>query len=120
MLVFVSLLAFIVWIVLFFAWGSFWQISEFDSDRAQFPALPQWPRVTAIVPARNEAASIAAVISALAAQDYAGEFSVVVVDDHSDDGTAEIAYRAAAIANAASRIRTISAPELPSGWTGKL
>jgi hopene-associated glycosyltransferase HpnB len=120
MLVSVSCLVFIIWIVLFFVWGNFWQIWEFDSDRAQFPAPPQWPPVTAVVPARNEAASIEPVISALAAQDYAGEFSVVVVDDHSGDGTTEIAHRAATAAKAASRIRIISAPELVSGWTGKL
>ena len=120
MLVFVSLLVFIVWIVLFFARGNFWQIWEFDSDRAQFPAPPEWPCVTAVVPARNEAASIEAVVHALAAQDYAGEFSVLVVDDHSDDGTAELARRAASDAQTASRIRVISAPELIGRWTGKL
>lgn len=120
MLVFVSLLVFIVWIVLFFAWGNFWQIWEFDSDRAQFPAPPEWPRVIAVVPARNEAASIEAVVHALAVQDYAGEFSVLVVDDHSDDGTAELARRAASHAQTASRIRVISAPELIGRWTGKL
>jgi len=120
MLVFVSFPVFIIWVVLFFAWGHFWQIWEFDCDRAQFPAPPQWPRVTAVVPARNEAASIEPVIRALAAQDYAGEFSVVVVDDHSDDGTAQLAHRAATETNTASGIRVISAPELVSGWTGKL
>src|ERR1700740_169672 len=120
MLVFVSLLVFIIWMVLFFARGNFWQVWESDSHRARFPAPPQWPRVTAVVPARNEAASIEAVIGALAAQDYAGEFSVVVVDDHSDDGTTEIARRMATAAKAASRIRIISAPELAGGWTGKL
>jgi hopene-associated glycosyltransferase HpnB len=120
MLDFVSLLVFIIWIVLFFAWGHFWQIWEFDSDRAQFPAPPQWPRITAVVPARNEAASIEAVIHGLAAQDYAGEFSVVIVDDHSGDGTREIAHRAATAAKAVSRIGIIPAPELASGWTGKL
>jgi hopene-associated glycosyltransferase HpnB len=120
MLVFVSLLVFIVWIVLFFARGNFWQIWEFDSDRAQFPAPPEWPCVTAVVPARNEAASIEAVVHALAAQDYAGEFSVLVVDDHSDDGTAALARRAASDAQTASRIRVISAPELIGRWTGKL
>jgi hopene-associated glycosyltransferase HpnB len=120
MLVFVSLLVFIIWLVLFFAWGNFWQVWEFDSHRARFPAPPQWPRVTAVVPARNEAASIEAVISALAAQDYAGEFSAIVVDDHSDDGTAQLAHRAASSTKMASRIRVISAPELTGGWTGKL
>jgi len=120
MLVFVSFLVFIIWVVLFFAWGNFWQIWEFDCDRAQFPAPPKWPRVTAVVPARNEAASIEAVIRALAAQDYAGDFSVVIVDDHSDDRTAELAYRAASEAGTASRFHIIAAPELTSGWTGKL
>lgn len=120
MLVFVSLLVFIIWMVLFFAWGNFWQVWEFDSDRARFPAPTPWPRVTAVVPARNEAASIEAVISALAAQDYAGEFSVIVVDDHSDDGTAQLAHRAASSSKMVSRIRVISAPDLTGGWTGKL
>jgi hopene-associated glycosyltransferase HpnB len=120
MLAFVSFLVFIIWIVLFFVWGNFWQTWEFDSDRARFPAPPQWPRVTAVVPARNEAASIEEVIGALAAQDYAGEFSVVVVDDHSNDGTTEIAHRTVTATKAASRIRIVSAPELASGWTGKL
>src|SRR5882724_2974511 len=117
MLVFVSLLVFIIWTVLFFAWGNFWQVWEFDSDRLQFPVPPQWPRVTAIVPARNEAGSIEAVIHALAVQDYAGEFSLVVVDDHSEDGTAELARRAAIEAGAAPRFRVISAPDLANGWT---
>jgi hopene-associated glycosyltransferase HpnB len=120
MLVFVSLIVLVIWLVLFFAWGNFWQIWEFDSDRAQFPAPPEWPRVTAVVPARNEAASIEAVIRAFAAQDYAGGFSVIVVDDHSDDGTARLAFRAATETNTASRVRVISAPELTGGWTGKL
>src|SRR5216684_5516294 len=112
MLVFVSLIVLVIWLVLFFAWGNFWQIWEFDSDRAQFPAPPEWPRVTAVVPARNEAASIEAVIRAFAAQDYAGDFSVTVVDDHSDDGTAQLAHRAASSTKMAPRIRVISAPDL--------
>jgi hopene-associated glycosyltransferase HpnB len=120
MLVFVSLIVLVIWLVLFFARGNFWQIWEFDSDRAQFPAPPEWPRVTAVVPARNEAASIEAVIRAFAAQDYAGGFSVIVVDDHSDDDTARLAFRAVNDTNAASRVRVISAPELVGGWTGKL
>jgi hopene-associated glycosyltransferase HpnB len=120
MLVFVSVLAFIIWVVLFFAWGNFWQVWEFDSDRAEFPAPPQWLRVTAIVPARNESASIEAVIRGLAAQDYPGEFLVIVVDDHSTDDTAELARRTATEAGAATGVHVISAPDLIGGWTGKL
>jgi len=115
-----SLLAFLIWLVLFFAWGNFWRVWEFDADRAQFPAPARWPRVTAVIPARNEAGSIAAVVRALGEQEYAGEFAVLIVDDHSDDGTAELARDAALAAGAADQIRVICASELADGWTGKL
>jgi hopene-associated glycosyltransferase HpnB len=120
MLFSISLLVFLMWIVLFFAWGSFWRVWEFDSDPAQFPAPTVWPCVVAVVPARNEAASIEAVVQALLSQEYAGEFSMAVVDDHSDDGTAVLARRAAQQASAAARVRVMSALPLESGWTGKL
>src|SRR5258708_28588194 len=95
MLVFVSLVVLVIWLVLFFAWGNFWQIWEFDSDRAQFPAPAEWPRVTAVIPARNEATSIEAVIPAFAAQDYARGFFVVVGADPSDHRTSPLAFLAA-------------------------
>ena len=120
MVFYISLLAFLIWLVLFFAWGNFWRVWEFDADRAQFPAPARWPRVTAVIPARNEANSIAAVVRALGEQEYAGEFSVLIVDDHSDDGTAELAREAALAAGAADKIRVICASELADGWTGKL
>jgi hopene-associated glycosyltransferase HpnB len=120
MLFLISLLVLLIWVVLFFAWGGFWRAWEFDSDHGQFLAPPQWPHVVAVIPARNEAGSIETVVQSLALQDYAGEFVVVVVDDHSDDGTAAIARRAAEQADAASRVRVVAAPELASGWTGKL
>ena len=47
-----------------------------------------WPRVTAVIPARNEAEGIAESIGSLARQDYPGAFSIVLVDDDSDDDTA--------------------------------
>src|SRR5882762_3744795 len=120
MVFYISLLAFLIWLVLFFAWGNFWRVWEFDADRAQFPAPARWPRVSAVIPARNEASSIVAVVRALGEQEYAGEFTVLIVDDHSDDGTAELAREAALAAGAADKIRVICASELADGWTGKL
>src|SRR6266568_6515314 len=114
-----ALLSLLIWLVLFFAWGNFWRVWEFDSDHAQFPSPAKWPRVTAAIPARNEAASIAEVVRALALQDYAGEFSAIVVDDHSDDGTADLARRTA-IEVSTAKVTILSAPKLVSGWTGKL
>jgi hopene-associated glycosyltransferase HpnB len=120
MLILLSLLSFAIWVFLFFAWGNFWRSWESDFDRAQIPLLPIWPAVTAVIPARNEAASIAAVVRALAAQDYAGKFSATIVDDHSVDDTSELALKAVAETGAGFPIRVLSAPELATGWTGKL
>jgi hopene-associated glycosyltransferase HpnB len=106
-----------IWIYLFFARGNFWQLQE---DKAEPQPLGRWPRVVAIVPARNEAETIARSITSLAKQDYPGEFFVVVVDDHSNDGTANLARKAAEECSATARIAVHSAAELPQGWTGKV
>jgi hopene-associated glycosyltransferase HpnB len=79
------------------------------------PTPRQWPRVTAVVPARNEADVIARSIGSLLGQEYPGEFRVTLVDDNSTDGTAEAAYRL----NDA-RLTILSGAPLPAGWTGKL
>ena len=106
-----------IWIYLFLARGNFWQVRE---EETQPEPLANWPRVAAVVPARNEAGTIAQTVSSLAGQDYPGEFSIVVVDDHSEDGTAAFARKAAAESGAAERIAIHSAADLPPGWTGKL
>ena len=106
-----------IWIYLFLARGNFWQLRE---DDIQPQPLAMWPRVVAIVPARNEVGTIARTVSSLAGQDYPGEFSIVVVDDHSEDGTGALASKAAAASGAAERIAIRSAADLPAGWTGKL
>lgn len=107
------------WLVLVFGWGAFWHIGRFDADREPEP-LTSWPRVVAVVPARNEARTIAQTVTSLLRQEYPGEFSVVVVDDHSDDQTADLARRAAETADGSISIQIISARALPEGWTGKL
>lgn len=106
-----------IWIYLFLARGSFWQLHE--DDVAPKP-LDNWPRVVAIVPARNEAETIARTVSSLTKQDYPGELHIIVVDDHSEDGTATLARNAAEVSGATERVSIYSATDLPSGWTGKL
>ena len=110
----------LIWLYLVFARGQFWWLREFDDDIAPHDALRIWPRVVAIVPARNEAETIARAVESLARQNYEGEFSVIVVDDHSEDETADLALRAAAAAGGVDRILVHHAVALPSGWTGKL
>ncbi len=59
-------------------------------------------------------------MSSLLQQDYPARFSVILVDDHSDDGTAEIARRTAAQLGKADRLTVLGARPLPPRWTGKL
>ncbi len=106
-----------VWIYLFLARGNFWQLRE---DDIQPQPLAWWPRVVAVVPARNEAETIARTVISLARQDYPGEFSVIIVDDHSEDGTAALAQKAANESGTSQRVKIYSAAPLAPGWTGKL
>jgi hopene-associated glycosyltransferase HpnB len=108
-----------IWLHLFFGRGWFWRV-KLDAERGAEEALGEWPSVVAVVPARNEAETIGRVVSGLVQQDYPRAFSVVVVDDHSEDGTASIAQRAAEENGAGERVRVASASALPEGWTGKL
>ena len=71
-------------------------------------------RASIIVPARNESARLPALLASLRSELADGEMAgaaVLVVDDHSTDGTASLARAAGA--------RVVAAPELPDGWTGK-
>lgn len=78
------------------------------------------PPVVAVVPARNEADVVGDAVGSLLRQTYPGPFHVVLVDDASDDGTAEAARRAASHEGRADRLTVIVAPPLAAGWTGKL
>ncbi len=109
-----------IWLYLTLARGQFWRLRPFDDDAAPHPPPQKWPRVVAIIPARNEAETIGQSVAALLQQDYPGELSVILVDDHSEDATSAIAQRTAQEKNAASRLTIRAASELPPGWTGKL
>lgn len=110
-----------IWVYLLVGHGGFWLARETDDAPIVPPAV--WPAVAAIVPARDEAAVIAASIGALLAQDYPGPLRIVLVDDGSTDETSAIA-RAAARAHdrtgAGDRLDIIPGSTPPAGWTGKL
>lgn len=90
-------------------------------DDEELPAAPtQWPSVVILVPARNEGESLPHTLPGLLLQDYPGPFSVVVIDDRSQDRTAEIAMQIAIDVQAAQRLTVIDGLPLPTGWVGKV
>jgi chlorobactene glucosyltransferase len=68
------------------------------------------PRVSVLIPARNEAAVIAKTVRKLQQQTYP-DYEIIVLDDDSDDHTADLARSAGA--------RVIAGEPLPPGWGGK-
>lgn len=113
-----ALSALVAWAGLLLFRGDFWRADQRLDDGAPEPA--RRPDVVAVVPARNEAAGVGRAVSSLLGQDYPGRFSVVLVDDNSDDGTADVARRAAAALNGAERLHVVAGQPLAQGWTGKL
>lgn len=105
-----------IWVYLAAGRGGFWRLRRHPDAR---PAGTE-PRVIAVVPARNEAAVIGEAVGSLLTQDYAGLVRVIVVDDHSSDGTSDAARRAAQARNAVGRLTIVNARPLPPGWSGKV
>ncbi len=104
-----------MWLYLLTARGQFWRDKP---ETVVFPPPANWPRIAAVIPARNEAPIIATTIGSIAAQDYPGDLGIVLVDDNSDDGTGDLAR--VAVAEATRPIVVLRGTELPLGWTGKM
>ena len=112
---FTAAAALAVWIYLIVGRGGFWLAAERDDSG---PKPGTWPSVMTVIPARDEAESVGQTIASLLQQDYPGALSIVLVDDQSSDGTAEVARQAAAAF--ADRLTIVPGAALPQGWTGKL
>jgi glycosyltransferase involved in cell wall biosynthesis len=86
---------------------------------------PEWnkpsaenPRISVIVPARNEEDDIAAALATLLELDYEN-YEVIAVNDRSTDRTGEAMEGIAALPKAHGRLKVIHVDTLPSGWLGK-
>jgi hopene-associated glycosyltransferase HpnB len=116
MIAFAAFFSLAAWTYLIFYHRDFWRADQRLPKTFELPET--LPSVAAVVPARNEAETIDAVVAALRAQNYAGTFRIIVVDDASNDGTADIARNAGT--SDQHRLNVITAPPLQQGWTGKL
>ncbi|MBT7953821.1 MAG: glycosyltransferase [Rhodospirillaceae bacterium] len=104
-----------IWIVLVFFRGQFWRADQCLA--AISTPLTNPPSVVAIIPARNEEMTIGRTITSLLAQNYPGDFSITMVDDNSDDDTANAAKIAA---QGMDRVTMLDGSDPPQGWTGKM
>jgi len=80
------------------------------------PEPASWPRLSVVIAACNEAATIEPAMATLLALDYP-DLEIVVVDDRSTDGTGA---RVDAIAARDPRVRAVHVDHLPDGWLGKV
>lgn len=94
-----------------------WWRSRESRSLDDYPAAPPAgaPLVSVVIPARDEARNVARCVGSVLATDWPA-LEVLVVDDHSTDGTGDIAR---AIAERDPRLRVLDNPPLPPGWMGK-
>jgi hopene-associated glycosyltransferase HpnB len=123
-----AVFAAVAWAYLLTGHGGYWRTDQrlprgdWRSGRLDPEAWPrgEWPNVVAVVPARNEAAVLPLALPSLLAQEYPGEFSVVLVDDGSTDGTAAVATALGREPGAVWALRVVAGSPLPAGWAGKV
>lgn len=107
-------LAALLWFALLVVpWHPWWLSERLEPEPGSLAPNEALSQVTVLMPARNEEAVIGKSLAALRQQ--GGSFPVIVIDDGSTDATVERA-RAAGL----SELTVLAAPELPTGWTGKL
>lgn len=114
----IATLSLIIWIFLLLFWGQFWRADQrLELNNID---LSSYPRVCAIIPARNEADILPVSLKSLLNQEYSGEFSIILIDDQSTDKTGEVAQEIASNLNQSDRLNIILGKPLPVGWSGKL
>jgi glycosyltransferase involved in cell wall biosynthesis len=116
-----------VWLSRLFAAGlnmhTVAEITAPEYDTAPVGAAGRVPRVSIVVPARNEAEHIEAAMVSLLELDYP-DYEVIAVDDRSEDSTGVILDRLQGQwrerGNATHhRLKVLHVTELPPGWLGK-
>lgn len=111
--------SFLFWLGLGIFW--FWNLrgTVILTAEEQGQSPEHWPKVSILVPARNEEAVLAACLESLLKLDYP-DFDIIVVDDDSRDSTGAIADEFARRPDSAGRLHVIHNRELPAGWSGKV
>ncbi|MGK7956139.1 MAG: glycosyltransferase [Crocosphaera sp.] len=114
----IASLSLIIWVYLLLFRGWFWLSNQRVNPDIQ--SLDNYPSVCAVIPARNEADVLPISLVSLLNQNYLGDFSIILVDDQSDDNTGKVAEEVAKNCNKIEQLQVISGQPLASGWSGKL
>ena len=117
-MLYLALLPVLIWLYLLLARGEFWRVGRLlSTDAAAAGAIA---RVVAVIPARNEADVVGLAVQSLLGQRFAGELHIVVIDDASSDGTAEVVRDTAVAAGAATHVTIVRGSGPDPGWSGKV
>jgi hopene-associated glycosyltransferase HpnB len=140
-----TLLSFGIWVGLLSIWGQFWrtdqqlpeerQVAQRARDKSTASTRSDgalnldekaaststiYPSVGVVIPARNEAELLPLTLRSLLVQDYPGTVHIMLVDDNSTDGTAEVAKNLAFDLNKTQQLMILPGQPLAAGWSGKL
>lgn len=115
----ICVVSLVAWVYLVAGHGGFWRTNQrLPGPAGQAKDPERWPGVVAVVPARNEADVLPGTLPKLLAQEYPGDFRVILVNDNSDDGTPEVAAK---LGEASEHDLTVlDAKPRPEGWAGKV
>lgn len=97
--------------ILLLCLSNLWAMRRLGRD----PHPARWPRLSVLVPVRNEQDNVGACLHSLLEQDYP-DFEVLVLDDHSSDGTPVVLEN---LPDPNKHLTILSGATLPEGWLGK-
>ncbi len=79
-----------------------------------------WPSICAIIPARNESETLPESLPTVLTQEYPGDLNVILVNDHSEDNTGEVAQELAEKLDEEANFQAVVPPPTPEDWSGKV
>lgn len=107
-----------LWVISFI--GFMWTVKgvpQFQDEVSKLPdKMDDWPVLSIIIPACNEAVHIETALTSLLKQDYP-KLEIIAINDRSIDATGEILDR---LAEEDARVHVIHIQNLPKGWLGKV
>lgn len=116
----IAIVSLIIWLTLLLSRAMYWRISTPIDDYTLVQNEGNFPSLTIIIPARNEADMLPLCLPSLLSQSYQGSYNILLIDDHSDDETVPTAREIVAQHDASHRVTLIKGRPRPLGWKGKV